>query len=78
MISEVTYFGLSFEKCILKIGDVCFFKMFFKWKYITGFKKFWGNFVIHDVSKFLLTWSDFKKNVVGYQNWQILAKEIAN
>ena len=51
------------------------FKIFLQSKYISGFKKFWGIFVVHNFSKkFFRTWSNFKKTR-DYQNWQILTKE---
>ena len=40
-------------------------KIFLQSKYITGFKKFEGIFVVHNfLKKFFLTWSKFKKTMV--------------
>ena len=69
------FYDLYFEN--LRILFI--FKIFRQSKYITGFKKFWGIFVVHNFSKkFFQTWSNFKKNDRNYQNCQILTNEIAN
>ena len=45
-------------------------------RFIVGFKKFWGFFVVHTFSVFII-WSNLKNNR-EYRNWQKLTNESAN
>ena len=71
---EVTCSKIGFTICILKICDT-----YFKSKYITGFKKFWGIFTARNFSKkFSSNCVKLQKNDRSYQNWQISTNEIEN
>ena len=62
---EFTCFKIGFRNCILKFCDIHLNSNYFFNQNTAqeGLKKFWGIFVVHNVSeKVFSTWSIFKKN----------------
>ena len=63
------YYEMGFTISILKICEfynqnILAIKIFWQSKYITGFKKFWGIFVVHNFSKFFQSWSNVEKRQI--------------